>query len=107
MDDSAADRLYLAFGELVRRQRERRSEPMTQEKLGRLVGLSRTSITNIECGRQHATLHHLFAIADALNVSPAALLPTPDSLQESALDEGLLLEKDQDIANWAKRVIRR
>jgi len=81
---------------------------MTQEKLGKLIGLSRTSITNIERGRQHATLHHLFAIGDALNVAPAALLPSSDMiLQEAELDTPVLLEVDQDIANWAKRVVRK
>ena len=49
---------------------------MTQERLGRLVGLSRTSITNIEKGRQHISLHQLFAIAEALRVRPDMLLPS-------------------------------
>ena len=48
---------------------------MTQSKLGEIVGLSRTSITNIELGRQHVSLHHLFQFAEALNTTPDALLP--------------------------------
>jgi transcriptional regulator with XRE-family HTH domain len=105
MDDSVSTRLYLAFGELVRMHRESRSPPMTQEKLGRLIGLSRTSITNIERGRQHATLHHLFAIAEALSVAPAALLPTAEALHESELDEHVFSKADKDIADWARRVV--
>ena len=46
-----------AFGKLVRLHREGRPD-LTQEKLGRLVGLSRTSITNIEQGRQRAESQH-------------------------------------------------
>jgi len=38
------DALYRAFGNLVRLGRELRPDPLSQEKLGRLVGLSRTSI---------------------------------------------------------------
>lgn len=84
--------------------REARKE-MTQEKLGKIVGLSRTSITNIEQGRQHVPLHHLFSIANALKVPPAALLPLEDgALAEHAIDERLS-ENDRDIAQWAKRVI--
>lgn len=105
MDDSRSARLYLAFGELIRMHRENRSQPMTQEKLGRLVGLSRTSITNIERGRQHATLHHLFAIAEALGVAPAALLPSADTISHDTDFAKHFHDADKDIAVWAGRVI--
>lgn len=39
------------------------------------LGLSRTSITNIERGRQPIQLHTLYKIADVLGVEPTALLP--------------------------------
>jgi DNA-binding XRE family transcriptional regulator len=68
--------LYRAFGTLVRLRREQRPNPLSQEKLGRLVGLSRTSITNIEKGRHHIVLHQLLAFARALEVRPETLLPT-------------------------------
>jgi transcriptional regulator with XRE-family HTH domain len=70
------DALYRAFGTLVRLRREQRPNPLSQEKLGRLVGLSRASICNIEKGRHHVVLHQLLAFAGALNVRPEALLPT-------------------------------
>jgi transcriptional regulator with XRE-family HTH domain len=69
------DALYRAFGNLVRLSREQRRDPLSQEKLGGLVGLSRTSITNIEKGRHHIALHQLLAFARALKVQPEALLP--------------------------------
>jgi transcriptional regulator with XRE-family HTH domain len=69
------DALYRAFGNLVRLSREQRPDPLSQEKLGGLVGLSRTSITNIEKGRHHIALHQLLAFARALKVRPEALLP--------------------------------
>jgi transcriptional regulator with XRE-family HTH domain len=72
--------IYRSFGDLVRRGRERRPEPLSQEKLGRLVGLSRTSITNIEKGRHHIVLHQLLAFARALNMPPGALIPRTDSV---------------------------
>jgi len=66
--------LYIELGILVRKNRDRLK--LTQETLAERVGLSRTSITNIESGRQKILLHHLFLLAEALSVSPQALLPT-------------------------------
>jgi hypothetical protein len=40
------DTLYRAFGGLVRYSRKQLPDRMSQERLGRLVGLSRTSITD-------------------------------------------------------------
>jgi DNA-binding XRE family transcriptional regulator len=68
------DKLYRAFGNLVRLGRKHRA--LSQAKLGRLVGLSRTSIVNIEKGRHHLVIHQLLAFARALEVRPELLLPT-------------------------------
>ena len=48
---------------------------MTQEAFAKAVGLSRTSITNIESGRQPVSLHTLYAMADILAVEIGDLLP--------------------------------
>jgi transcriptional regulator with XRE-family HTH domain len=66
--------LYSEFGALVRRNRYRLK--LSQATLADRVGLTRTSITNIESGRQKILLHHLFLLADALGISPQALLPS-------------------------------
>ncbi|MBN9037037.1 MAG: helix-turn-helix transcriptional regulator [Rhizobiales bacterium] len=55
---------------------------MSQDVLATKVGLSRTSITNIERGRQSVLVHQLFSFADALGASPAALLPSEASGQQ-------------------------
>jgi transcriptional regulator with XRE-family HTH domain len=54
----------------------RKRSKQTQAELARRVGLSRTSITNIECGRQAITLPVLVELALALDIEPAALVPT-------------------------------
>jgi transcriptional regulator with XRE-family HTH domain len=69
------DVLYRAFGERMRLRRQQRSDPLSQERLGRLVGLSRTSIVNIEKGRHRLVIHQLLEVARALKVPPEALLP--------------------------------
>jgi transcriptional regulator with XRE-family HTH domain len=69
------DAVYRAFGNLLRVVRKQQ-RGLSQEKLGRLVGLSRTSITNIEKGRHHIALHQLLTLARVLKVRPEALLPS-------------------------------
>lgn len=79
---------------------------MTQEKLGSLVGLSRTSIVNIEKGRQHISLHQLFVFADALKVRPEALLPSPsDGAGSSWIAEKLPPGTDTHITAWAEKLV--
>jgi DNA-binding XRE family transcriptional regulator len=98
--------LYKTFGELVRLHRERQ-EGLTQEKLGHLVGLSRTSITNIEKGRQHVALHQVFDLADALKVQPEALLPRRgQGVTASWLAEKLPPGTEKEIAAWAEKLSR-
>ena len=75
--DDTKGYLYEVFGRLVHKHRKSGKDVMTQDRLGKLVGLSRTSITNIEKGRQHVSLHQLYRIADALGVTPDILLPPP------------------------------
>jgi transcriptional regulator with XRE-family HTH domain len=96
--------LYKDFGRLVRDHRRR--VRVTQSQLGERIGLSRTSITNIEQGRQKVLLHQIFALAESLEIRPEALLPavTPSEMSpriEEKLDKHLKgTEKD-----WARRIV--
>ena len=66
------------FGRLLR---QRRTEvKLSQKDFARAVGLSRTSITNIERGRQPVSLPSLYVMADVLQVDVGDLLPTVRSL---------------------------
>jgi transcriptional regulator with XRE-family HTH domain len=53
----------------------RNSKRVTQERLAFQVSLTRTSIINIEKGRQQILLHTLVEIARALGVEVSDLLP--------------------------------
>jgi transcriptional regulator with XRE-family HTH domain len=68
---------YRQFGNLLRERR--RKLGLTQESLAEDVGLSRTSITNIERGEQRVLLHQLYSLAEKLRVSPKRLLPDVSS----------------------------
>ncbi len=92
------EKLYFEFGQLVRKHRDRLPD-LTQEKLGLLVGLSRTSITNIEKGRQHVSLHLLRIPAGAL--IPQSSEPEAESKMASKLPPGT----EPEIAEWADKVV--
>ena len=63
--------VYVSFGEIVKAHRLKRG--WTQTDLANKVGLSRTSVTNIEIGRQRILLSDLFDFARAFDVSPKSI----------------------------------
>ena len=66
--------LYTEVGRKIRHYR--RGLHRTQQQVAARVGLSRASMANIESGHQWVRLHHLYAIADALDLdSPSVLMP--------------------------------
>ncbi len=74
---------YVEIGRRVRLARERAG--LTQDALAARVSLSRTSVTNIEKGRQKVLLHTFCGLAAALGVAPTTLLPdeTSDARMEA------------------------
>lgn len=72
-DSTSPISLYSETGRLIRDTRK--TKGITQGRLAATVGLSRTSITNIERGRQKLLLHTLSNIAEALGVEIHDLLP--------------------------------
>ena len=66
--------LAMAFGEHLRRLRGRLG--ISQEKLAERASLSRTSVVNIEAGRQGVALATLYRLAEALGTGPGDLLPS-------------------------------
>ena len=107
MADEAKRVLYEAVGRLVHQHRKGRKDPMTQDRLGTLVGLSRTSITNIEKGRQHVSLHQLYHIAGALGIPVEALLPPPQRPGGSELARKLPPGTEPEITKWADTLTAR
>lgn len=96
------------YAEVGRRlYRARRRAGLTQEGLAELVGLSRTSITNIEKGRQKLLLHTLGDLAKVLNVEASALLPRSRPTPASAdLVESMLHGASAGQRRMAKAVLK-
>ena len=92
------------YRELGRRIREAREKShLTQEALAVEVSLTRTSVTNIEKGRQQLLVHTLVEISRALNVAPESLLPEPQSSTQE-LDDLLKTESPQ-AQEWIRAVV--
>jgi transcriptional regulator with XRE-family HTH domain len=70
-----ADDLYVSIGARIRAAREARG--LNQTELGSRLGLNRTSVSNIEAGRQRPMPHTLIAAAQALGIEVGALLEGP------------------------------
>jgi transcriptional regulator with XRE-family HTH domain len=94
---------YRDFGRLL--ARTRRDHGLSQQLLGERVSLSRTSIVNVEKGRQRVPLHLLIDMAAALGVEPAALLPERSSSGDENLPRGLQ-GMDEASQAWVLRQIQ-
>lgn len=101
------DALYREFGRALRSARE--TAGLTQKDVAGRVGLSRTSVTNIERGSQHIALHQLFLLADAVGVEPDALLPDGDVALEDLIPARALkgLELDEEQKEFAVRIVQK
>ena len=63
---------YRMFGMKVQQTREMLG--LTQLELSKRVGLTRTSVVNIEAGRQRILMHHVEKFAAAFQIAPKVLL---------------------------------
>jgi transcriptional regulator with XRE-family HTH domain len=99
------DLFYREFGQRVRVARKKAN--LSQEALGRAVGLTRTSVTNIEKGRQHVPLHMAFVLAEAMKSHPDDLLPDLNALDQQRSLAQLLEGVRPDQQEWMRRVVAR
>ncbi|MCY4357007.1 MAG: helix-turn-helix transcriptional regulator [Gammaproteobacteria bacterium] len=99
-----ADKIYQEVGRNIRRFRKNAHQ--TQAHLAARVGISRTSLANIEAGRQQILLHYLYSIAESLELSsPSLLMPNLSDSQSLTVDatelplpqEGLNRKQRQDV----------
>lgn len=72
-DDAQVDRFYVSVGDRIRDARSRAR--LTQAELAASLGLARSSIANIEGGRQRLPLHMFVFIAEKLGIDVSELLP--------------------------------
>jgi transcriptional regulator with XRE-family HTH domain len=93
---------YAAAGKKIRDAR--RQQRLTQDVLAARVSLTRTSIINIEKGKQQLLVHTLVQLAKELGVQPAELLPEIISTNAPDLNE-LLRDQSKRGREWIKSTI--
>jgi transcriptional regulator with XRE-family HTH domain len=93
---------YRGLGAAIRR--ERLDHGWTQRDMANELSISRTSLANIELGRQQVLLHHVVEIAARLGVSIAELLPAREDGRHEAVGRALdaLPAEQQD---WVRETL--
>lgn len=94
------DPVYESLGRRIRAARLRAG--ISQDELARRVRLTRTSITNIERGRQQIQVHTLYAIAKAVDARPATLLPVAEEPATAVEDQ---FPSAPDEREWVRLVL--
>lgn len=74
-------RLYAELGKRVRRIRETQTPRMSQEDLAQILDLKRTSITNIESGRQKMTVDTLYRLCEHFGLEIGEVMPPAAEFQ--------------------------
>lgn len=69
------DRLYQRIGKAIHDLRQAKKPRLTQAGLAELLGVTRTSITNIEKGGQRIPLHLLYMLCAKLSVQIWDVIP--------------------------------
>lgn len=93
---------YETLGKRIRQARDERN--ISQGEMARAVGLSRTSITNIEKGRQPIQVHVLMKIAETLSVNLNALLADKQFRNDKEKKTNLRKYK-QPVREWVADII--
>jgi DNA-binding XRE family transcriptional regulator len=77
-----SERLYTSISERIRRVRETQAPRMSQGDLAAILGLKRTSVTNIECGNQKPSLETLYRLCEYFGLEIAEVLPKVTEVSE-------------------------
>lgn len=99
------DLIYQEFGLTL--SGERRRKRMSQAQFAGKVGLSRTSVTNIERGRQPIQLYQLYLFASVLQVDVMNLLPKAQNSLETRPASSNHEKKERYIADLTTAIGRR
>lgn len=74
------DKFYIELGENIKSYRTKQG--YSQDDLAKFLGLTRTSVVNIEKGRQRPPLHTVYDLSIFFNVDISNLLPSKDLKQQ-------------------------
>jgi transcriptional regulator with XRE-family HTH domain len=93
-------KLYKAVGATIKQLRQKQN--LNQDEFGKRIGLERTSVTNIEHGRQKVTVETLYRISESFELeSISSLLP---SIKDVLQDKHTVTEQ-KEITSGASRTV--
>jgi transcriptional regulator with XRE-family HTH domain len=95
------DQFYIELGNRLRVKREK--SELTQAEVAEAAGISRTSLTNIEGGRQRILVDQLASICSKLNTTMDDVVPTGAMKQKKPHDK---LTEIPVVANFLQSVGR-
>ena len=101
------DEIYRGVGRKIRQTRE--NQHLSQDSLAQQLGISRTSMVNIEAGRQHTPLHVLWQIAELLQTKLILLIPSPEELlapQNTTVLDREMMKQIEEVANGDPATIK-
>ena len=87
--------LYDLIGAALKHQRQQAA--LTQAQLAEAIGVLRTSITNMEAGRQRPPLHVLYALCLTLGVEVTEILPPTAAVLHSGTQQVATLGMVTDV----------
>lgn len=99
-----ADRFYEDLGRAIRARRE--ALEITQAELGERIGLSRTSVTNIECGRQRLLIDQFCRMAEVLGCDREDLLAFPSAEARAKTRPANPLASLPSVASFVERTFK-
>lgn len=94
---------YEELGKRIRTARE--AAKLTQEQLAGALNLTRTSVTNIERGRQPVMAHVLVQMATTLNTTIQKLVPPRETVEPTGRINSRLKKLDEPKREWVTRII--
>ena len=103
--EAQTDEFYTVVGNKIKEIRTRAK--VTQTELAKALGLTRSSVANIEAGRQRVQLHGLVQAATVLKVSIDDLVYTPDFDQNNLVAIPGIDKQPATTADFLSAVARR
>lgn len=102
-------KLYSLIGDRIQRLRRMQSPALSQERLAKVLGLTRTSVTNIERGKQKLSLDAVYKLCEAFGIDIADLMPSISEItrnaEQSVVVAGQAYEVPAKTASTIKRLL--
>lgn len=100
--DYMEDQVYSEIGKRIREGRD--TKGWTQQELSDRMELTRSSIANIELGRQKIQVHVLYTFAEVLGLNPLDLLPQPSVIKNKEKYDSNL---DTESRDFLQRILEK